>query len=56
VGRWVRPPHPAAGLEALMASKNKAGRNTKTAATRDLKQKRQDKKAKKSSDKRTGLI
>jgi hypothetical protein len=39
-----------------MASKNKAGRNTKTAATRDLKQKRQDKKAKKTSDKRTGLI
>ena len=30
-----------------MASKNKGGRNTKTAATRDLKQKRLDKKAKK---------
>jgi len=56
VGRWARLPIPAAGLEALMASKNKAGRNTKTAATRDLKQKRQDKKAKKVSDKRTGLI
>lgn len=30
-----------------MASKNKSGRNTKKAATRDLKQKRLDKKAKK---------
>jgi len=30
-----------------MASKNKAGRATKTAATKDLKQKRLDKKAKK---------
>lgn len=30
-----------------MASKNKAGRNTKTAATKDIKQKRLEKKAKK---------
>jgi hypothetical protein len=34
-------------LEAPMASKDKGGRSSKTAATRDLKQKRLDKKAKK---------
>jgi hypothetical protein len=39
-----------------MASKNKGGRNTKTAATRDLKQKRLDKKAKKAGQGKSGLI
>ncbi len=34
------------GLEAPMATKNKAGRNSKTAAAKDLKQKRLDKRAK----------
>lgn len=37
----------AAGLETRMASKNRGGKNTKTAAAKDLKQKRLDKKAKK---------
>ena len=37
----------AAGLETLMANKNKGGRNTKKVAAKDLKQKRLDKKAKK---------
>ena len=35
-----------AGLEALMGNKDKGGRNTKTQATRSLKQKRAEKKAK----------
>ena len=35
-----------AGLEALMGNKDKAGRNTKKRATRSLKQKRAEKKAK----------
>ncbi len=35
-----------AGLEALMGNKDKAGRNTKKQATRSLKQKRAEKKAK----------
>jgi hypothetical protein len=35
-----------AGLEALMGNKDKGGRNTKKAATRSLKQKRAEKKAK----------
>ena len=36
-----------AGLEALMASKDKGGRSKKKTAAKDLKQKRLDKKAKK---------
>jgi len=36
-----------AGLEAVMATKNKGGRNIKKVAAKDLKQKRLDKKAKK---------
>jgi len=36
-----------AGLEALMASKDKGGRSSKKTAAKDLKQKRLDKKAKK---------
>lgn len=36
----------AAGLETLMANKNKGGRNTRKVAAKDLKQKRLDKKAK----------
>jgi hypothetical protein len=36
-------------MEAFMGAKNKGGRNTKTVATRDLKQKRLDKKAKKAA-------
>ena len=35
-----------AGLEALMGNKDKGGRNTKKQATRSLKQKRAEKKAK----------
>ena len=35
-----------AGLEALMANKDKGGRNSKKAAARSLKQKRAEKKAK----------
>jgi len=35
-----------AGLEALMGNKDKGGRNTKKQATRSLKQKRAQKKAK----------
>jgi hypothetical protein len=45
----------AAGLEIPVASKNKAGRNTKKAATRDLKQKRLDKKMKKEGGKKSGF-
>lgn len=38
------------GLEERMASKNKGGgKNTKTAATKDLKEKRFDKKAKRTA-------
>jgi hypothetical protein len=40
----------AAGLEAHMASKDRGGKNTKTAAAKDLKQKRLDKKAKKDTN------
>ena len=36
-----------AGLETMMASKDKGGRATKKPAAKDLKQKRLDKKAKK---------
>ncbi|MDF1596369.1 MAG: hypothetical protein P1T08_09800 [Acidimicrobiia bacterium] len=39
----------AAGMEALMASKDKGGRSAKKPAAKDLKQKRLEKKAKKSS-------
>ena len=39
VGRWP--------LEDIMANKDKGGRATKKVATKDLKQKRADKKAKK---------
>jgi hypothetical protein len=34
-------------MEELMANKDKGGKSTKKVATKDLKQKRQDKKAKK---------
>ncbi len=35
-----------AGLEALMGTKNKGGKNVKKVAAKDLKQKRSDKRAK----------
>lgn len=37
------------GLEALMGNKDKGGRNTKTQATRSLKEKRAEKKAKRAA-------
>ncbi len=40
-----------AGMEALMANKDKGGRNVKKPAAKDLKQKRREKKAKKSLSK-----
>jgi hypothetical protein len=46
------------GLEALMGTKNKGGKNIKKAPARDLKQKRLDKKAKRDAaeGKRAGLV
>ena len=38
-----------AGREALMGTKDKGGRSSKTAATKSLKEKRLDKKAKKAA-------
>ncbi|HEX2369767.1 MAG TPA: hypothetical protein VHM94_11095 [Acidimicrobiia bacterium] len=38
------------GLEARMGNKDKGGKNTKTVAAKDLKQKRQDKKAKRAAN------
>jgi hypothetical protein len=38
---------PVAGLEAVMANKDKGGKSTKKPATKDLKQKRLEKRAKK---------
>jgi hypothetical protein len=46
----------AAGLEALMASKDKGGRSSKKAAAKDLKQKRLDKKAKKEESKKSKVV
>ncbi len=45
-----------AGLEALMASKDKGGRSSKKAAAKDLKQKRLDKKAKKAESEKKKVV
>jgi hypothetical protein len=45
-----------AGLEALMASKDKGGRASKKVAAKDLKQKRLDKKAKKDESKKNQVV
>ena len=45
-----------AGLEALMASKDKGGRSSKKTAAKDLKQKRLDKKAKKDEGKKSKVV
>jgi hypothetical protein len=49
VKQWYPAAVEAAGLEMPMATKNKGGKNVKKAAARDLKQKRADKKAKRSA-------
>jgi hypothetical protein len=48
----------SAGLERLMGTKNKGGKNIKKTAARDMKQKRLDKKAKKDStrQKHSGIV
>ena len=46
MGQWGSAASLAARREVLMASKNTRGRNTKTAATKSLKEKRAAKKAK----------
>ena len=47
VRQWCMAAISVAGLETMMASKDKGGRATKKPAAKDLKQKRLDKKAKK---------
>lgn len=44
---WTRLPQPATSREALMGNKDKGGKHSKTAASRNLKEKRADKRAKK---------
>jgi hypothetical protein len=46
---WMWPSFSATSLEARMGNKDKGGKNTKTVASKDLKQKRQDKKAKRAA-------
>ena len=45
-----------AGLEALMASKDKGGRSNKKVAAKDLKQKRLDKKMKKAESEKNKVV
>jgi hypothetical protein len=47
---------PVVGTEALMASKNKGGRNVKTPASKNLKEKRAAKKAKKQGGDKKGFV
>lgn len=48
---------PVAGLEELMGNKNKGGGgNTKTPATKSIKEKRQEKKAKKAAHDGAGSV
>ena len=48
---------PAASLEGIVANKDKGGKSNKKVATKNLKEKRQDKKAKRdASDKRQSKI
>jgi hypothetical protein len=49
VRQWRMAAVPVAGREALMGSKDKGGRSSKTAPARSLKEKRLDKKAKKAA-------
>jgi hypothetical protein len=46
----------AAGLEALMANKDRGGRHSKKVAAKDLKQKRADKRAKRDAGKQGRII
>jgi hypothetical protein len=48
--------HLGGHLEVPMGTKNKGGKNVKKAATKDLKQKRAEKKAKRRENTQTGLI
>jgi hypothetical protein len=54
VRQWLLAATSAARQEALMASKDKAGRSTKKVAAKDLKAKRLDKKAKKAAHTASG--
>ena len=56
VRQWARGCLSVAGLEALMASKDKGGRSKKKPAAKDLKQKRLDKKAKKEEGKKNKVV
>jgi len=48
---------PAAGLEELMGNKNKGGGGSnKTPATKSIKEKRQEKRAKKAANESTGSV
>jgi hypothetical protein len=49
VEQWCSAAIEVAGLEMAMGTKNKGGKNVKKAAARDLKQKRAEKKAKRSA-------
>lgn len=47
---------PVAGLEALMGNKDKGGRHTKKTASKNLKEKRAAKKAKRDAGSQSGVV
>lgn len=56
MGEWTLVGFESGRGEADMASKDKGGRSTKTAATKSAKEKRQFKRDKKATKSKTGLV